>query len=91
MTEYRITPEARRQWQAFPALLDRWRADPEYVGPPDEEGNRAPHPPDAPLPGGEERPCSRCGRPFRPTLRRRMLCAACFAGPDAARVMEPRV
>ena len=40
------------------------------------------------LSGRSERPCSRCGQRFAPTLRRRMLCAYCFhhgdAGPDAA-------
>ena len=25
-----------------------------------------------------KRPCSRCGRSFKPTVRRRMLCAGCF-------------
>lgn len=33
---------------------------------------------DAPL-GRPERPCSRCGKPFAQTLRRRMLCQECFA------------
>ena len=34
---------------------------------------------DRPLPGGQERPCSRCGRMFPPSLKRRMLCAPCFS------------
>lgn len=34
--------------------------------------------PDEPLPGGGERPCSACGRPFLQTLRRRMLCKRCY-------------
>ena len=34
--------------------------------------------PDGPT-GKPERPCSRCKTPFFPTLRRRLLCAGCFA------------
>ena len=29
-----------------------------------------------------ERPCSRCGKQFKPTVRRRMLCASCFGNAD---------
>ncbi len=29
-----------------------------------------------------ERPCARCRREFQPTVRRRMLCATCFADED---------
>ena len=32
---------------------------------------------DKPLADVPERPCSCCGRPFRPTIRRR-LCVGCF-------------
>ena len=28
--------------------------------------------------GRPERPCARCGTTFKPTLRRRVLCARCF-------------
>ena len=35
---------------------------------------------DAKLEGAPERPCSRCGKRFQPTLRRRLLCAGCFTG-----------
>ena len=28
----------------------------------------------------QERPCSRCGRSFETTARRRMLCAGCYSG-----------
>ena len=39
-----------------------------------------PHPTgDRPLPDRPERPCSRCGKTFQPTLKRRMLCVGCFA------------
>ena len=33
---------------------------------------------DRPLPDRPERPCSRCGKMFQPSLKRRMLCASCF-------------
>ena len=45
----------------------------------------APKGPSVPGRGGDkpldrpERPCSRCGKTFKPTLRRRMLCQECFA------------
>ena len=35
---------------------------------------------DRPLPDRPKRPCSNCRRPFKPTIRRRMLCPRCFAG-----------
>lgn len=28
------------------------------------------------------RPCSRCGKRFQPTIKRRMLCAYCFENAD---------
>ena len=28
------------------------------------------------------RPCSKCRRPFQPTVRRRMLCRVCYHGGD---------
>ena len=37
---------------------------------------------DRPLPNRPARPCSRCGRTFEPTLKRRMLCKGCFSGGD---------
>ena len=40
------------------------------------------HTGDRPLPGGQERPCARCGRMFQPSIKRRMLCAPCFGGGD---------
>ncbi len=36
-------------------------------------------PPDGRSPRGERRPCANCGRRFQPTIKRRMLCANCFA------------
>ena len=33
--------------------------------------------PDGPT-GKPERPCSKCGRQFFPTIKRRMLCETCF-------------
>ena len=43
----------------------------------DESPAPVPHH-DPPL-QGPARPCACCGNPFQPTLRRRCLCARCFA------------
>ena len=37
---------------------------------------------DPPLLGRPKRKCSACGRMFRPSIKRRMLCAPCFGGGD---------
>ena len=55
-----------------PAGLKRWQLNAIEPGPvPGFHGDR-------PLPFAPERPCSRCGKTFGPTLKRRMLCASCF-------------
>ena len=43
----------------------------EFEGPLPKTGDR-------PDPERQERDCSRCGKRFKPTLRRRMLCGFCF-------------
>ena len=41
---------------------------------------------DPPLKDKPERPCTRCGKSFQPTLKRRLLCAGCFRRGDAGMV-----
>ena len=38
---------------------------------------------DRPLKYKPERPCARCGRRFRPTVKRQLLCSGCFRRGDA--------
>ena len=40
---------------------------------------------DRKLPKVPERPCACCRKPFKPTLRRRLLCALCFRDDGEAR------
>ena len=35
-----------------------------------------------------ERPCARCGRKFKPTIKRRLLCGPCFSGNEPAEAFE---
>ena len=46
---------------------------------------QGPMPPrnDRPLKYKPERPCARCGRRFRPTAKRQLLCSGCFRRGDA--------
>ena len=45
---------------------------------PSDDGEQAPRPRIDPKLDRPRRPCSCCGRKFRPTARRWMLCATCF-------------
>ena len=68
--EYRITERARRQWNDFPSLVEAHR-------------DRHLIPVKPPAPVFEPRPCAKCRKTFKPTLKRRLLCAFCFAGGDS--------
>ena len=67
--EYRITAEARRQWQEFPLLMQEHR-------------DRGKVPLKERAPDLPPRPCARCRKVFQPTPKRRMLCDVCFRGGD---------
>ena len=67
----------------------------EGVGPPvtDREANGSARKPrgsgDRPV-DRPPRPCSRCGKEFKPTLKRRMLCGSCFSyANDMDNPLEP--
>ena len=56
-----------------------WGEDWDFV---DVEGPTR-HNPGDPEIDKPERPCSRCGKRFQPTVRRRVLCDGCFKAADS--------
>lgn len=61
----------RKQWRGFESIMEGMRPESEGGVPRNDRLDR-------PLPGVEPRACSCCGRRFKPTTRRRLLCAGCF-------------
>lgn len=49
-----------------------WSTDPPLRVKPDDPAS----------PKVPKRPCARCGNPFQPTVKRRMLCLGCYKGAD---------
>ena len=79
MTEWRLPsdPDARarmrEQWREFGDLMQGYRLA--VTG---EHTNGEAHLYDKPLPGAVARKCAACPAMFKPTAKRRMLCASCF-------------
>ena len=87
--EHDLSPERERALEQGEALkTQRGRLIPaagDTGSPLDRAIWEGPMPPrnDRPLKYKPERPCARCGRRFRPTVKRQLLCSECFRRGDA--------
>lgn len=72
----------RRQWQSFERVMEGMRAESPATS---DGGVPRWNTLDTVLEGVQPRGCSCCGREFKPTIRRRMLCDTCFRLGDGRR------